>query len=307
MGTNIHRYVIVCFLFFSGGINFLFSQETFTLSSPQPVLEYYSFDSDLVIPRQFALSVETSSNRNYRVKVGFTAGMSGNPVNRLLYSAGGDTIGYMVVDSASSGNILKDLPDNPTNSEMLTGSVRRNSPADFTFDVILTGGFLPPAGNYSDNLLVKAYLTNDTFLTQAAFPVSVIVPPFVGLSLVSSGGVYDPGSKSYFLDFGFLEEGERGFFDMVVRANIPYSIEVTSANRGNFAHTEPADASVVPYSMRLDSGSVNLASGTAVINTGSGPTPVAGSRHQIEIEIQNVDAASSGFYEDTLQITVTAR
>ena len=59
--------------------------------------------------------------------------------------------------------------------------------------------------------------------------------------------------------------------------------------------------------MRLDSGSVNLASGTAVINTGSGPTPVAGSRHQIEIEIQNVDAASSGFYEDTLQITVTAR
>ena len=104
-----------------------------------------------------------------------------------------------------------------------------------------------------------------------------------------------------------MSNGDRGFIDMIVAANVPYSINLESENSGTLANSDPSDSSKVPYSILVDSSLIDLSGGSALISSGTNPTPVTGNRHSIEIEILDIDSASSGSYEDIIHITVTAR
>lgn len=291
----------------AGGIQFQ--------NPPDDVLATYDFAADQVIAR--SLSVTKGSGGNFEVGyiVGFTAGSSGNPENRRAVSAAGTTLPYRIVDSEAAGNDLKTVSDDPTENEVLFGTVARGETVTETFDVLLPGGDLPPPGSYTDNItvelfdtLVSSIIGGDPDLVETSpLDIEIVVPTLVDLSLVPVGGTFDPGSNAYLLDLGLLEDGTIGVLDMLVRANVAYSVTATSANDGTLAHIDPGDASRVGYTLRVDGSPADLASGPAVLATGTGPTPTTGARYELEVEVGDPEDATAGTYEDTLQVTVTAQ
>jgi spore coat protein U-like protein len=253
-----------------------------------------------------------SSGGSYAI--GVTAGGSGDSENRLLAATGGagGTIPYRIVDSASAGNDLKDIGDNPSSSELLTGSVGAGELSTESFEVLVPGGDLPPPGTYTDTVGLPLYryvAFLDTYVPveQPSLDVSVSVPPLVELSLVPVGGSFDPGADSYALDLGFLEEGTRSYLEMLIRANVSYVVTMESANGGNLAHTDPNDSSLVPYRLSVDRTAVDLSAGAQPVARGAGPTETTGTRYEVEVEVLQPGAASSGDYRDMIQVTVTAQ
>lgn len=288
---------------FGGGMQFR--------DTPTEVAATYSFNGTQVSARSLSIQSDSDTLSN-SYAVGFSDGQSGDPENRTLVAADGSTLPYRIVDSAAAGNDLTTRDENPTSDEVLLGSLSPGDTANETFDVILPGGELPVPGSYSDNIVLQLdrystvlgrWLNED----QAFFDVVVFVPVFVDFALVPVGGTFDPGANSYVLDLGILEDGTVGRLDMLVRANVGYDISISSANEGNMAHTDPSDASLVPYNLRVDAGSVDLSGGPVTVATGTGPTAGAGERYDLELQIGDPGAASAGAYEDMLQVTVTAR
>jgi spore coat protein U-like protein len=299
------KEIIFLTILFAASASAEISGQIYQISTPAPVAENYIFNSELVISRSFLITTDLKPAPSYTV--GVTAGQSGNPVDRKLYNAGGAVISYRIVDSSTSLNDLKDITDNPTKKQILTGKTNANKPVTAAFDIIISAAEFPASGVYFDTVFLRAYDENDNLIMTATLNISINVSTFISLSLVPSGGTYDAASKSYLLDFGFFKEGDLGFLDMIVLSNAFYSIDFTSANNGNFANTDPSDSSRVAYTLRLNSSVIDLSGGSAAVNIGTGPTTSAGIRHLIEIEIRNTEEASSGEYQDIIMLTITAQ
>ena len=291
----------------AGGIQFQ--------NAPDDVLATYDFAADQVIARSLSVTKGSGGNFETGYVVGFTAGRSGDPENRIAASAAGTTLAYRIVDSEAAGNDLKTIGDDPGEDEGLSGAVGRGETATETFDVLLPGGDLPPPGNYTDNVTVELFDTllgsifggDPDLIETSPLDIEIVVPTLVDLSLVPVGGTFDPGSNAYLLDLWLLEDGTIGVLDMLVRANVAYSVTASSANDGALAHIDPGDGSRIGYTLRVDGSPADLTAGPAVLATGAGPTPTTGARYQLEVAVGDPGGVTAGTYEDTLQVTVTAQ
>lgn len=276
-------------------------------SAPDSVQRDYSFAGESIVGANVVLRNPDYWQVDYGL--GITSGQSGDPTNRYLQSPAGDTLDYRITTVGGSYD-LKDLPDNPSPNEILSGRLSGGSSVTESFEVRLPGGGFPPAGTYTDTVLLVAYerYNNDPNISeQRNLSITLTVLPSVSLVLVPLGGQFDTGSPSYTLNMGFVEPGDSQTVDLLVRANTGYMVTVESANAGSLQHVDPTDTSTVPYDFFVEENPVDLSSGPAQIATFSGVPPSEPWRYTLGVTIGDYGIASSGDYRDTLAITVTAR
>ncbi|WP_455382921.1 spore coat protein U domain-containing protein [Salinispira pacifica] len=243
----------------------------------------------------------------------FSTGQSGTFTTRYAQSAAGGRVNYQLLDSASSRNVLKDLSVSPTAAEIIAGT---NSASGFQtltagFTAAIPGGQLPNAGTYTDSVTMTIYAgtltgTHTSNATQAV-GVTITVPAIVNLSLVPTGGSFNPGATSAVMDFGLLGQGQTRSTDLLVRSNASYSVSLQSLNGGVMKNSIAGDTSTVPYSLSFAGAPVALPAGSAsTVVSSAAPTSAGGTRYPIQVTIGDFGMATAGAYQDSITITVTA-
>jgi spore coat protein U-like protein len=279
---------------------------TFT-TVPSGLAATYDVNGATVITATLSISA-----RQAGYALGVTTGSSGTySIRRMRDPLSGAELEYQLRTEALDGMVLTDLDGISGGRGPLTGFIRGNSTVDLTFDLIAVQGQWTRAGTYSDTVSLKLYSPEDGsggLQQERALPISITVPRFLSLSVVDSGGLFDPAQDTARLDFGTLETGKSLGVDLLVRGSVDYTVSVRSANRGRLAMLAPSDGSTVPYTMTVNSVVHSLAGESgAVISQGSGPTRPSGNRYPLFFTIGEIRDATSGDYADDLTITVTAR
>lgn len=244
--------------------------------------------------------------------VTFSAGQSGSFTNRSAQDGAGDQLEYQLVDNLSSRDILGDLTmPNLGQQNVLYGTSTISESITQSFYVILNAAQLPPAGTYTDSVLVSVYggvvgSPSPTLMGSTSMSLAFTVPAVLALSLVPTGATFLPGSTTATMNFGAMSAGETGSMDLLVRSNSSYSISLQSQNGGVMAITLPGDTSTVPYTLTFAGAPVSLpaAAPTSVV-TAAPPTSGAGARYPIGVTIGNLGTATAGTYQDNITITVT--
>lgn len=128
----------------------------------------------------------------------------------------------------------------------------------------------------------------------------------VNVSLVDAGGSFAVGDTLQTVDFDTLTSAESLAYDTIVRSNDGYSLSFQSQNIQKMKHE--TETPVVPYSLTVDGGSVNLASGGNVTAaTSNGATPADGDRLPTQFTVGPLTGAEpSGNYQDIITVTVSA-
>jgi spore coat protein U-like protein len=285
------RIVLAIVLTVFGGSG-LFAFGSIEMTSPEPISEGYLTGEGIEVGRSVTLSVGGASisvDRAYLV--GFSAGSSGDPLNRTLVGAAG-TIAYELIDSVADENNLTDLDDG---GALLSGTIPANGSATESFVVRVATGHLPAAGIYTDDVTVTAYDNQNRVQSQATLSILVEVSAQLRLTLSTND-----------LDLGELSEGATGGVTLRVEATTDYGLEFSSRyNDWRMAHEDETVSSYVPYSLRLD-GDNQVMSQNPIFVSGFPQTDLAGRDHLLEIIVGTVDGAVSGPHADVIDITVTA-
>ncbi len=278
-------------------------------SSPASLTATYESGSGTVLS-----SAANVSGRSVDFGIGFSAGGSGTYEDRRLTGPGGATMAYQLVNPLEDNAVVKDLSGASDGSGLIADSIRGGGPAGRTvsvpFDLMVPAGQVLAAGTYIDTVTLSLYkgLTGqDGLRDQAVIPISLVVPPFVSVSVVDTGGVFDPAANQAHLDFGALRQGDARSLDVLVRTNVDYQVSIESMHRGFMAILATGDDSLVPYTLEVDGIPRDLSSGAAPIGSGSGPSATVGNRYGLTFAIGEVGDATSGDYEDNLTVIVTAR
>jgi hypothetical protein len=273
---------------------------------PQAVQVEYPSTGESVVTVSFTL---TNSGGFTFYEVGVTAGGTGDPEDRRLSGPAGEELPYRVT-TIGGGQDLKDRPDNPTSEEILSGSLARGESASLSFEVRLAGGDSLTAGLYSDTLSLVAWDFNYgswSVSNEKSFGINLPVPSRVDLSLVPVGGAFDPRADAYTLDFGFLEAGDTGALDLMVKGNVGYTLSLSSMNGGVLSHADPLDGSAISYDLSADGQLVGLGTGSTAVADSLSPPGPDGDRYNLVFEVGEIGDASSGEYRDVVQVVVTAR
>lgn len=269
----------------------------------------YDYSNELVVTEPFTVSYSGSNAVDYYIA--FSAGSSGDVNNRTLTDGSGNTLSYQVMDSAISRNVLLDNGNAQTTNDVLAGSFSGAGQEAQSFDIVTFAGQFPPAGQYTDSLILTSYTgaVGSGSLSRFAFTtVDVTVPSVVELSLVDPGAPFNMAQSDYLLDFGALSAGNTRQVDLVVRSNETFGVSIESANAGVMAIQLAGDSSTVPYVLSVDGSAADLSGGTPVsVLSSVGPTPLTGSRHSISVQIQSFGNVTEGVYQDDLTIVVTAQ
>lgn len=234
--------------------------------------------------------------------------------NRLARnSSTGETIPYNLYKTNSSTTMIRRIEDASSLSQLLDGSINRNSSkmVDYFFKLgSLSNSSLLRGGTYRDLVAVtvdsgdKEDLNNEVTNT---LEININVPKMASLSMVSSGSPYDPSKANMTLDFGELTENEEMSFDVIVLSNAGYNLSVASANKQSMAlqSSSPSPQTQIGYQFYANNSLKNLSSSTPVsIMTGAGVTPVQGTRIPIKVVIQSVIGKDPGLYQDYITFTI---
>lgn len=275
-------------------------------SVPAEISTAYNADTGILITRDIVVS-----GRNVDFGIGVSTGGSGSYNSRFLSGPGGATLEYRLVDPDADGTIITDLDAPAGQRHLIYAGFRGNQEQPFPFALMSTSGQYPPAGTYTDTVMVRLYGSNPALapaLEEVPMLISVTVPPFVRLSVVGRGEPFDPDANSAHLDFGELEQGRHEEVDLVVMSDVNYTLAVSSPNSGVMVLTGagPTHGSSIPYIMRVNGVQRSLATGMVEIGSGT-PTAGGGDRYELYFEIGQVRDATSGEYEDNLTVTVTAQ
>lgn len=155
-----------------------------------------------------------------------------------------------------------------------------------------------PAGTYERRLRLS--LQDDWGRTLSELPLTLIqvVQPRVSLRWSNSGGTLAS------LDFGPLSRGQWRSTELSVQRNTPYSLQISSQNAGVLRNARfPEDT--VPYRLELDGRSVNPHNTIVVPEQARSSGSTA--RHQLGIEILDVQRVRAGTYQDYLSLTILAQ
>ncbi len=276
-------------------------------ASPATVSGTYDVDTELVLPE--IVTVGVSGGITGRYALGFSEGASGDFAARTLIGPGGVTMDYQIFDNAVDRLIIKDLVASPDASELITGTAIIGG-TDVPFEAAVLQSQMVPPGLYQDSVTVLLYEGAngvDGLKETAPMGISVDVPAFVTLSLVTTGGAFDPALDTMTLDFGALAQGGQRDMEVLVRANVNFGVDVESANLGSLSNIDIGDPSTVPYQMTVDASPVDLSAGPVNVVSDVGPTPLGGNRYAVVFTIGSLGGASAGAYEDVLTVTVTAQ
>jgi spore coat protein U-like protein len=152
------------------------------------------------------------------------------------------------------------------------------------------------------------YTNINSFEGYRDMNIFIVVSKFTSISLVDSGGSYDPTQTSKTLDFGELTTGEELSFDVRVASNAGYRLKISSANNGHLKRIGAIEStSQIDYTFYSNGTQIGLSnsSGSPVtIASGSGVTPAQGVRVPIRVVIGTVDSTKDpGTYQDYITLT----
>lgn len=221
----------------------------------------------------------------------------------------GAALRYQIYDSSSLQTVLKDLPQ-ASASEVISGSFAKGKQTRrLQFAVAIPPNQFVPRGQYDDRITLTAYegtLNSNTRRDARSIRVRTKIRSAVQLSLVPSGGAFDPSQRAQFLDLGELTEGKTAQVDLLVRNNTGYEIIFESENRGALKHLDPTEASAIRYEMRVRGIPVTLTDKKDKLDGVSGVSALQGDRYPIQITIGALGQAMAGTYRDDITITVRA-
>lgn len=243
--------------------------------------------------------------------VTISTGQSGSFADRTLVN-GSDTLTYQLHSDSVQYSVVKDLSVPVTDSEVLAGYAAEFTDTgwqtvDLSYVITIPAGQSLVAGTYSDSLTLTLYegtLDNYTEANTATLSISGPVASTIDMAIVDTGAAF-PGwnpQRTRLLDFGDLTVGESLACDLLVEANCAFKVHFQSENAGVMVNSDPADTSVVPYTLRVDGAVTDLSSGDPV-QVGQSPTI----RFPVEVTIGDFGTATAGTYEDVITITVAAQ
>lgn len=129
----------------------------------------------------------------------------------------------------------------------------------------------------------------------------------LSLSIVASGGVFDPLSTAKLMSFGELETGEVRSADIIVQTNVGYRLKASSVNDGELKHSSGAG---IDYSLRVLGANVSLVGSSTSpvqVSASSSNSPALGFIVPLEVEIGAVTGNEpGGDYSDVLSISIEA-
>jgi hypothetical protein len=223
------------------------------------------------------------------------------------------------LSNLSQTNILEEISDATQSTNVISssysGSTSQNQNT-YYFDIPYSGATSPAlvkSGSYSDSFVVKAY--QGTFANPAKNPddtvtitATAVVPKIIRISLVNTGGSFDQNSTTQNLDFGALSTGASKSIDLKEVTNAGYSVTFSSQNNGVLKHATPGISTTVPYTLTVNSTTVNLTSSAASpveVARGNGQTSLNGSTQTVSVTIGQISNQLAGNYSDIITVTAT--
>ena len=263
-----------------------------------------------VIPHSLTISRDANSSNCHNYRLYFGKGLA-NSYQRRAYS-GGHSLPYNLYRTVGLGNVLKDFGDASVN-EYLSGFMP-NRYADYnaTWYVEVKSKdllFNVPPGTYTDTLPVKAYnLRNNGDVDYQAtryMTLSFVVPRYAEVSVVPENQAHNPSSTVYIMDFGNMEPNEELRADLLIKANVPYGMSVSSSN-GGFLKKTPATTNV-PYQIQIGSGGwISPPTSSYWLGQEYSGSSQSGRRYKIKVRLGNFSNLDDGEYNETITITVSA-
>ena len=306
-------FTVIFVLLFSSILPQLASQAQFSLQNLKDIS--FTYNPEAGHEETVAIQVKHKGDAsNYFLS--FSRGSSDTFDPRTLIQTPDYTLAYFLYDNSSDRNILKDLSVAVTSSEVLEGSFPakvkggwQTQTLNFTF--YMEPGLYDLFGTYNDTVTVSLYDgTPDNpggVQDSLSFTIKVKLDKVIALSIVDTGRVFDPPTVQKTFDFGILSEGSTRMGDLVIRANTPYTIQLSSENDGLMINQDKSDTSVVPYNFTFNGAVIDFANANpGVVEPNGGPTPYDGSRYRFIITIGAYGMATEGNYSDTVAVTVSA-
>jgi spore coat protein U-like protein len=239
--------------------------------------------------------------------VTFSASQTGG-YNRTMRHHGA-ALEYDIYGSSNLQNLLKDIPGASTN-EVLRGRFENGKQAGkLQFAIALPPGQFVPPGTYKDRITLTAYegtLNQHIWRDAKSIQIMTRIDSAIQLSLVQSGGAFDPDRRGYFLDLGELSEGKTAQVDLLVRNNTGYAIVFESENRGMLRHQGAVESDSISYELEVRGIRMRLTGKREQLDGVNEISSLQGDRYPIKITIGSTGDVSAGTYRDNITITVRA-
>lgn len=195
------------------------------------------------------------------------------------------------------------------------------TPQSQTRNFIAELGSVPvnsPPGLYTESLVfrLRARLTSPPASDYSSFPITATraiqfiyeIPRTLNISLVSSGGSFDPTATGRLMSFDILTAGEASVASLFVETNVGYRLFASSQNNGLLSHTTAS--STVPYEFRVNGGAVSLLGSSTLpvlISSDAASSPAGGFQVPLEIVIGTMTGAElGGTYRDAISLNIEA-
>ena len=251
------------------------------------------------------ISVRNKNKNNCTFFITVSTGQAGS-YNRIA-SNGSSTLRYNVYGGPSAGDLpLRDISE-ATRSTVLSGSLNGKETVTLRYYIDVPALQIVAQGDYRDTLEFSLYSgSQQDYQREDNQNIRITVPviPVIDVE-IAAGGVRLPlEGASVVLDFGNLEPRESRDFNLFVRGNAPYRVEIDSENRGVLRLEDFAtDHNTIPYEVAID-GSRRTLSQPLLLSYG---TIASGAReYRGRITIGDFDTVLRGTYSDVLTISVTA-
>ncbi len=259
-----------------------------------------------------SVSRGSSSTPNCGTARIYTGKGQANSYDRRAYS-GGNSVPYNLYSSINLGNPLKDYPEAVAGEYIEVFMSSSNAAVPVTAYVALPNLdtiFSTPPGVYTDVIPFHYYAVRSNgsldLQTSRYVTISIQIPRFAELSLVSQNAPHDAAATQYIMDFGALETGKERRADLIVLGNVGFGVLMSSQNGGRLVN----GVSHVQYRLQIGNGpQLNLSPAGNQYQVIQRPTAttLAGSRYPLNITLQNVPTSlATGAYEDVITITVQA-
>jgi len=239
-----------------------------------------------------------------------SGGQGGSPENRIVSTNNGASAPYQLYNSATEKIVIKDLLSMPGEENVLTGYVAGGrSTAYLEYVFYMEAGIYAPYGYLSDSYTVTLYsgtLDNYTLVTSNTVQMAITVDRQASISVVPRGGAYNESSTDLTMDFGFLTPRAERTADILVRANLPYTLSVRSNNGSVLKQVDQYTSSEIPYQFLVNDLAVTLQAGRSVDIGAADISSAQGDRYSLRFIIGDFWDIQSGTFEDTLQITLAA-
>ncbi len=258
------------------------------------------------------ISVQVSKTDPAQCTFGLGASQGGAGSYTRQASNGGLALHYQLYQDSNKSKILKSAPDitSANDAIMVTMPAGGNPQVEmYYFDIPFAAATSPlvAAGVYTDSFIINAYEGSDPALfadppaTSATVNVNITVPKMIRLALVDTGGVFQDTATTKSIEFGNLNPGKVSRFDMRIRTNAGYQVNVSSANNGNMKHI--TGTTLVPYTMTVNGVTADTTGAVPVLNS-TGQTSLVGLGYPVRITIGTLPTMPlAGEYRDTVTIT----